>query len=153
MKHLRITLTILTAILASAVGEAKVTLPSIMSDNMVLQRNTRVNIWGKAAPGAEITVVPSWDSRTYTAIADKNGDWITKITTGGAGGPYSISVSDGEPVVLNNILLGEVWICSGQSNMEMQVHGFMHQPVAGGLEAILDAPNHPQMRYFTVGRA
>lgn len=153
MKHLRITLTILTAILASAVGETKVTLPSIMSDNMVLQRNTRVNIWGKAAPGAEITVVPSWDSRTYTAIADKNGDWITKITTGGARGPYSISVSDGEPVVLNNILLGEVWICSGQSNMEMQVHGFMHQPVAGGLEAILDAPNHPQMRYFTVGRA
>lgn len=153
MKNIRSTIAILAIALASITADAKVTLPSVMGDNMVLQRDTQVNIWGKAAPKAKVTVTPSWDGRTYTATADSDGRWIAKVATGNAGGPYSITISDGEPVVLDNILLGEVWICGGQSNMEMQVHGFMHQPVAGGLEAILDAPNHPGMRFFTVGRS
>lgn len=139
--------------LTTLATSAKVTLPSVMGDNMVLQRDTRVNIWGKAAPKAKVTVTPSWDGQTYTTTADTDGRWTTKVATGNAGGPYTITISDGEPVVLENILLGEVWICGGQSNMEMQVHGFMHQPVAGGLEAILDAPSHPDMRFFTVGRS
>lgn len=145
---------LIAAIAAAAVAaEAKVTLPSVMSDNMVLQRDTEVNIWGKAKPGATVTVTPSWSGKSYTAKAGSDGNWLTKVATGNAGGPYSIIISDGEPTVLDNILLGEVWICGGQSNMEMQVHGFMHQPVSGGLEAILDAPNHPEMRFFTVKRA
>lgn len=146
---------ILSALLATAglTAEAKVELPALMADNMVLQRNTEVNIWGKAKPGAKVTVTPSWNNKTYTAKADNDGKWITKVATTDAGGPYSIKISDGEPVTLENVLLGEVWICSGQSNMEMQVHGFMHQHVEGSVDAILDAPNHPEMRFFTVGRA
>lgn len=153
MRSKKSIIALLTLALAAGISEAKVTLPSVMADNMVLQRDTDVNIWGKAAPGAKVTVTPSWSGSTYTATADKDGRWITKIATGNAGGPYSITISDGEPVVLDNVLLGEVWICGGQSNMEMPVQGFMHQPVAGSLEAILDAPNHPEMRFFTVKRS
>lgn len=131
---------------------AKVTLPAVMSDNMVLQRNTDVNIWGKAKPGKKVTVTPSWNGKKYTTVADNQGNWTVKVATGEAGGPYTLKISDGEPVTLSNILLGEVWICGGQSNMEMQVHGYMHQPVAGAVEAITDATNHPQMRFFTVQR-
>ena len=143
----------LTAIAVSIAANAKVTLPSVMGSNMVLQRDTEVNIWGKAAAGTKVTVNPSWDGKTYTVTADKNGKWLARISTGNAGGPYTLTISDGETVTLDNILLGEVWICGGQSNMEMQVHGYMHQPVTGGLEAILDAPKHSQMRFFTVSRA
>lgn len=153
MKLSRITLSVLFALLASVGANAKVTLPAILSDNMVLQRNTDVKLWGKAEPNSTVNVRPSWDDKTYKVKADDKGEWISKIATTDAGGPYTITITDGDPVTLNNILLGEVWVCSGQSNMEMMVHGFMHQPVEGSLDAILDAPNHPGMRFFTVERA
>lgn len=141
------------ALLSASYSDAKVTLPSVISDNMVLQRDSEANLWGKAAPGKKVTVTPSWNGKKYYATAGDDGKWKLKIPTAGAGGPYTIKISDGEPVVLENILLGEVWICGGQSNMEMQVHGFMHQPVKGAVDAIVDAANHPGMRFFTVGRA
>lgn len=153
MKLSSLTLSLLLFLVTFVGANAKVTLPAVLGDNMVLQRNTNANIWGKAKPGATVKVRPSWDNKTYKATADNDGNWKTAIATGYAGGPYSITISDGDQVVLNNVLLGEVWICSGQSNMEMMVHGFMHQPVEGGLDAILDAPNHPDMRFFTVERA
>lgn len=153
MKRMKYLAALAAIAMLPAAAPARVTLPSLMSDNMVLQRDTMASIWGEAAPGATVSITPSWDGATYTAKADKDGRWLAKVRTGKAGGPYSITISDGEPVVLNNVLLGEVWICGGQSNMEMQVHGFMHQPVAGGLEAILDAPDYPTMRMFTVERA
>lgn len=151
LSHLILSLLLCTATLTGA--DAKVTLPAVLGDNMVLQRNTEANLWGKAKPGATITISPSWDNKKYKVKTDKDGNWKTAIVTSDAGGPYNITITDGDKVVLDNILLGEVWICSGQSNMEMMVHGFMHQPVEGGLEAILDAPNHPDMRFFTVERA
>lgn len=153
MMKLRIGSSIVLGLLTVLSAVAKVELPSVMGDNMVLQRNSEVNIWGKATPGSIITLKPSWTSETYSAKADKEGKWLAKVKTVDAGGPYSLSISDGEETILDNILLGEVWICGGQSNMEMQVHGFMHQPVTGGLEAILNATSYPEMRFFTVGRA
>lgn len=132
---------------------AKVTIPSILGSNMVLQRNDKANIWGKASPGAKVNVTTSWDAPTYSAKAHKEGNWLVKVTTGDTGGPYTITISDGESITLDNVLLGEVWVCGGQSNMEMRVQGFMHQPVNGALETILEAPRHPQMRFFTVERA
>lgn len=153
MKLSHLTLSLLLCLSSVMGADAKVTLPAVLGDNMVLQRNTDANIWGKAKPGATIKVNPSWDNKTYKAKADNDGNWTTTIATGDAGGPYTITINDGDKVVLDNILLGEVWICSGQSNMEMMVHGFMHQPVEGALDAILDAPNHPDMRFFTVERA
>jgi sialate O-acetylesterase len=103
---------------------AKVTLSEIFSDNMVLQQQAEAPIWGRAEPGKEIRVVPSWDNQTYAVRSDEAGKWMVKLKTPAAGGgPYSISISDGEELTLKNVLTGEVWICSGQSNMEMSLTG------------------------------
>lgn len=128
----------------------KIRLPSILGDNMVLQRSDTVNIWGWAAPSQNVTVKPSWDNRIYTTKAENNGKWLLQIQTPEAGGPYQIDISDGELLTLKDILIGEVWICSGQSNMEMPVHGFYGQPVVGSLEEIVEASQYPDIRMFTL---
>lgn len=138
------------ALAAALPLSAKVTLPSILGSNMVLQRNTSVNVWGTASAGKQVKITSSWNGKTYTVTADNRGKWDTRISTGEAGGPYTLSFDDGEKLVLDNILLGEVWICSGQSNMEMPVRGFVKQPVEGGVAAIADAMQYPMIRMFTV---
>lgn len=131
---------------------AKVTFPKILCDNMVLKRNTEVNIWGKSTNKKEIRVKTSWNNKTYKGKTDSEGNWIIKVETGDAGGPYTITVDDGEEAFLNNILLGEVWICSGQSNMEFPVSGFINQPNNRSLETILESVRYPNIRMFTVER-
>lgn len=152
MKGFRYMMVVAMAAMSFIMTEAKVKLPSLLGPDMVLQRNTEVNIWGKAKPGAKVSVIPSWSGKIYTVKADKDGRWITRIATADAGGPYSITISDGEPVEIKDVMLGEVWICGGQSNMEMQIHGFMHQAVHGAVDAITGAGRYPKMRLFTVGR-
>lgn len=100
---------------------AKVTLPAIFTDNMVLQQQSDVKIWGKAKPGKAVKVTTSWDGKSYTTTAAASGDWEVRVSTPVAGGPYTVTVSDGKPVELKNVLIGEVWLCTGQSNMEMRV--------------------------------
>lgn len=132
---------------------ARVTLPSLIGDNMVLQRNAEVNIWGKASANKMVTVTVSWDNAKYRAKADGNGDWRVKVKTGDAGGPYRITVSDGSPLTLSGVMLGEVWICSGQSNMEMPLCGFMMQPVENYVEHLMDVPEKAaNLRFFQVPR-
>ena len=97
---------------------AKVKPPQFFSDNMVLQQQSECNIWGKADANKDVIIITSWDNEEYVAKADSKGDFRAKIKTPKAGGPYYITFSDGsEMLELNNILIGEVWICSGQSNM------------------------------------
>ncbi len=141
---------LLTASLSNL--SAKVTLPSLVGDNMVLQRNTEVNIWGKADAGATVTVRTSWNNAKYRTSADSKGNWLAKVQTADAGGPYTITISDGESLTLNGVMLGEVWFCSGQSNMEMPVRGFVAQPVAGSAETIRNSYAHPDIRMFFVER-
>lgn len=129
---------------------AKIKLPSVLGDNMVLQQSTSVNLWGWATPKKNITVKPSWSNHTYKTISTADGKWILHVTTPQAGGPYSIKISDGESLTIKDVLIGEVWICSGQSNMEMPMHGFYGQPVEGTLEDIGDAKLFPNIRMFTV---
>lgn len=100
---------------------AKVTLPAIFTDNMVLQQQSDVKIWGRAKPGKAVKVTTSWDKKTYETVAGTSGDWMTTVSTPVAGGPYTVTISDGKPVELKNVLIGEVWLCTGQSNMEMRV--------------------------------
>lgn len=101
---------------------AKVALHPLFTDNMVLQQQSEVNIWGTASPGKTVYVTTSWNNATYEICSGPDGRWSAAISTPKAGGPYSITVADGrKPVVLENVLIGEVWICSGQSNMEMKV--------------------------------
>jgi len=96
----------------------KIRLPNIFSNDMVLQRNTTVKIWGWANPNEKIILKADWMKSPLTAAADANGNWMIRIKTVKAGGPHKISISGENEIVFNNVLLGEVWICSGQSNME-----------------------------------
>ena len=109
---------------------AKVTLPEIMSDNMVLQQNTKVKIWGKSKANTNISVTPSWSNRNLQTKSDKNGNWVAVLETpAGSFTKHTITISDGEPVTLSNVLIGEVWLASGQSNMEMPLNGFWNNPL------------------------
>lgn len=119
---------------------AKVLFLSVISDNMVLQQQADVSLWGVATPGRKVTVTASWSRcRTVTTSDSRTGKWMVSISTPEAGGPYEITVGDGEKSTLRNVLIGEVWFCSGQSNMEMPVMGFRNQPVRGGAETIAGA--------------
>ncbi len=131
--------------------QAEIKLPSIFGDHMVLQQKTGAAIWGKASPGKTVTVKTSWDDKSYTAHAEKAGDWKLKVETPEAGGPYEITISDGKEMTLQDVLIGEVWLCSGQSNMEMPVKGFRNQPVDNSNEVIATSDNE-SIRLFTVAR-
>ncbi|GAA4212815.1 sialate O-acetylesterase [Pedobacter jeongneungensis] len=91
---------------------------------MVLQQKTNVAIWGKATAGKAVKITVSWNKINYGAIADAIGNWKIKVGTPAYGGPYTITISDGELLELSNVLIGDVWICSGQSNMEMPLAGW-----------------------------
>ena len=100
--------------------QASIKLPAIVGDNMVLQRGVKVNIWGWATKGSEILV--NFNAKTYKTITDASGKWSTKLDATKAGGPYKMTIKgDSSDLSINNILMGEVWICSGQSNMEYQL--------------------------------
>ena len=129
--------------------QAKVVLPPVMSDNMVLQQNSMVQLWGKATPGSTITITPSWNKTPYSVLVDSNGNWKVKIGTTLAGGPYTISFFDGELHTLSNVLLGEVWICSGQSNMQMTLGSSTVDTVTNAKQIIAESDTYPDIRMFT----
>ncbi len=131
---------------------AKVKLPSVLGNNMVLQQQTNVKLWGEALPSAKVAICTSWNHKTYNVRSDSAGKWLANIQTPVAGGPYLITISDGEKLILKNILIGEVWFCSGQSNMEMPVKGFDKQPVDGSNDVIAKAKPEIPIRMFTVKR-
>lgn len=128
---------------------AKIVLPTVLNNNMVLQQQTEVKLWGQANSKASVKIKTSWNEKSYITTSGKNGKWEVKISTPVAGGPYSISISDGEEIVLNNVLIGEVWFCSGQSNMEMPMRGFDRQPVAGSNTVIAKAKAKIPIRIYT----
>ena len=107
-------------VLAGSVS-AKVVLPAIFSDNMVLQQNTQVNLWGKATPGERVSVKASWTDKTVTTKAAADGKWTVKLKTPAAAKGQSVTVSGENTITINNVLVGEVWLCTGQSNMEYPV--------------------------------
>ncbi|MBR2035699.1 MAG: sialate O-acetylesterase, partial [Prevotella sp.] len=132
--------------------QAEVKLPKFFSDNMVLQQQTECNLWGTAAAGKTVVVNTSWDNKTYKVkAAAGDGRFELQVTTPAAGGPYDITFDDGTKHTLSNVLVGEVWICSGQSNMEMQMKGFKMQPVEGTTEELLRCKDKG-LRLFTVKR-
>ena len=134
-------------------AEAKVTLTSIWGDNMVLQQQSEVTFYGKASPGKRVYVSASWNNRKISTVSNQDGRWELVLPTPEAGGPYTITFSDGEELMLKNILIGEVWFCSGQSNMEMPVKGFRGQPVFGSQPYIVSAHPKRPLRLYTVKNA
>ena len=133
---------------------SKIQLSRIFSDNLVLQQLTHVAGWGESKPLSEVEITTSWNkNKIYKKKADEKGKWKMKIVTPKAiNEPQSIIFSDGEELIINNILIGEVWFCSGQSNMEMPLCGFQSQPINDSLDLILNAKPTRPIRTFTVVR-
>ena len=94
---------------------AEVRLPAIFGSNMVLQRNSEVSVWGTATAKSKVTVSTSWNDRSYKTTTDKEGNWKIKVSTPEAGGPYVIILSDGEELLHEYVLIGEVWLCKVRS--------------------------------------
>lgn len=133
--------------LCTSYSDAKVKLHHLISDNMVVQQQTDVRLWGWDSPGKKVSVSVSWSDDTYTAKSDKNGRWMVKVKTPAASmTPLSITFDDGDKTTVSNVLSGEVWVCAGQSNMEMPVKGFGNCPVLNYNKEILDAVNHKGVR-------
>ncbi|MHC4736285.1 MAG: sialate O-acetylesterase, partial [Planctomycetota bacterium] len=118
----------------------------MISDNMVLQRGKKVRIWGWAEPGEKVSVKGSWQWFGTSTKAKDNGKWMVKIQPPKAGGPYEIVLKGNNKITLKNILVGEVWVCSGQSNMQWSVRQ------AANPEQEVAAADYPKIRLFTVKR-
>lgn len=134
--------------------QAEVKLPSLFCDRMVMQQQTDCNLWGTAIADRQVTVTTSWDRHIYKVKSDKSGKWNLTIKTPKAGGPYNLMLNDGKELKdlqIKDILIGEVWICSGQSNMEMPIKGFKGQPVDGSMQTLIDCKDD-NLRLFTVKR-
>ena len=120
---------------------------------MVLQQNTQVNVWGKAAPGEKVTVKASWLDKAVTAKAAANGKWTVKLKTPKAITNQSVTVSGENEITINNVLIGEVWLCTGQSNMEFPVSRHPDVKWNTGMlneaEELKDA-DYPEIRLFHV---
>ncbi len=140
-------LALLTFLLIGCQQKTFIKLPSLVGDHMVLQQLDSVNIWGWSAPEQEISLSTSWNNGSYTITADESGKWIIKVPTTKAGGPYQITIASDTTITLNDILLGEVWVCSGQSNMEWEL-----SKAETGETAVASA-NYPKIRLFQVKRA
>ena len=134
----RLLLSLIICLLSFSLTEAKVRLPNFFSDNMVLQQQSECNIWGWKASGKKVVILTSWDKKSYNVPVNKDGRFQVTIKTPKAGGPYFIGFKDEDYVQLNNVMIGEVWICSGQSNMEMPMKGYKQQPLEGMTEELLN---------------
>jgi sialate O-acetylesterase len=143
-------LLIIALCIGSIATSANVTLPLIFSDNMVLQRNTLIPVWGWADANEKVEV--KFNNQTKTVKADKKGKWMVRLDAETAGGPYELSVKGKNTILIKNILVGEVWLCSGQSNMEFPVG----KPKGWGLpnyEAVAADANYPLIRQIKVAHA
>ncbi|HEY4107441.1 sialate O-acetylesterase [Puia sp.] len=128
-------------------GEANVRLPHVLSSNMVLQQRSQADLWGWCEPGEKIRIVASWNSKVDSVQGSRDGRWKMTLATPAAGGPYTITIKGENTVVLDNILVGEVWVCSGQSNMEMCGNWGLPD-----IKAELPTCNNPNLRFFRIPR-
>lgn len=141
-----ITVSLVLMVAGTAKVVADVSLPAVISDNMVLQQRMKVPIWGWAAPGEKVSVDGNWQSLGALATADKEGKWLVKLETPKAGGPFEITIKGNNTITLANVLIGEVWVCSGQSNMAMAMTR------VANAEQEIAAADYPNIRLFAVER-
>ena len=149
-RHLLTALAVLFSVAAAWAGDLK--FASLLGDNMVLQQRTEARIWGTAAPRATVSVSATWLAEPVTVQADAKGRWEAMLPTPAATfEPQTVAAESGaERVQAANVLIGEVWFCSGQSNMEMTLGGGMGTPVEGALDEIAMAGTHKGVRYLAV---
>ena len=148
-----VTLSVLFFVCQLTYGQAFAGMPSIFSDNMVLQQKTTVPFWGKSKIDGKIKITAAWGQKAE-GKAEKDKPWSLKLKTPKAGGPYEVKVQIGDSVlVYKNVLVGEVWLCSGQSNMEMPLEGWPPKDtIRTSYQSIKNSEN-PNIRLFTVTRS
>ncbi|MDD4969088.1 MAG: sialate O-acetylesterase [Paludibacter sp.] len=129
---------------------AKVIMPVLFSNNMVLQQNTQAPVWGVCNANRKVKVLTGWNNKTYETVSDQSGKWKLKVETPAAGGPFILKVSAEETLTFNNVMIGEVWLCSGQSNMEMPVSGWAK---VANYEQEIATADHSNIRLFQVEKA
>jgi sialate O-acetylesterase len=127
-------------------------LPSLIGDNMVLQQKSEVSFWGKTSPDRKVSITASWNVKAE-ALADKDGKWNAKIKTPEAGGPYTINISTKDSSLdVKNVMIGEVWFCSGQSNMEMPLEGWPPTDTVMNSAKSIATADVPEIHLFNVAR-
>lgn len=134
--------------LCMASSNAAVRLPSIIGSHMVLQQKSTVKLWGWSAPAENITIKADWDTTTYKVVASRGARWVAEIKTPAAGGPYRIRIKGNNEILLEDVLIGEVWVCGGQSNMEWSADQGLKQ-------AKEESPNatNDKIRFFYVPKS
>ena len=133
-------------------AKAAIKLPSLIANNMVLQQNTKVALWGWADAAEKVSITTSWNNKTITVTPDASGKWITYVATTKAGGPYTITFKGNNEIKVENVLLGEVWLASGQSNMEFFVAKTRSASYTGVIdyEKEIKEANFPNIRQIDV---
>ena len=127
-------------------NKVSLSLPSIFSDQMILQRETEVSFWGKSSPKENIKITGSWGSSSST-IADNSGKWQLKLSTPSAGGPYEVEVNDSKnSIIYKDVLIGEVWLASGQSNMQWKLNQCKN--CIDNQDDEIENANYNQIRFF-----
>jgi len=135
-----------------ALATTTLSVNALISDHMVLQRNESVNIWGNASSGENVNVLTSWGQSAKTTT-DQSGNWLAQIQTPEAGGPYEIHVvGQREKIEITDVMIGEVWLASGQSNMEMSMKGYPPTDLIDNAEQEIASAHFPEIRMFKVAR-
>jgi sialate O-acetylesterase len=143
---------ILIALTGCGKKSANLELPSLIGDNMILQQKTDIEIWGKASPGYKIDVSASWKTKGE-AVSGEDGKWSVLLATPEAGGPYTITIAAKDTsLTINNVLIGEVWVCSGQSNMEMPLAGWPPNDTVMYSAQTIASASVPEIHLFNVQR-
>ncbi len=137
--------------ISQLLNAADLKLPSVLGSHMVLQQQGSAAVWGWAEAGATVSVKASWLGTAGLTTANNDGKWKISLLTPKAGGPYEIIISADTTFILKDVMIGEVWVCSGQSNMEMPVKGYRSQPVTGSTDCIAHGSDK-NIRLFTVKR-
>ena len=139
----------LVLICSNMIVNAQTNVSSFFSDGMILQQQKSINFWGIDSAGTKIHVESSWGETSQTTTST-NGKWKLQLTTPTAGGPHNITIKGSSTVTINDVLIGEVWVCSGQSNMQIPLRGGLDGNfIEGGLDAIVNSKND-RIRFFTV---
>jgi sialate O-acetylesterase len=140
-------LSIICLLLSVLSSHANITLPSVIASNMVLQQNASVKLWGWGDPNEKVLITNSWNGKTDSTTVNENAKWQVSINTPSAGGPYTITIRGYNRIVLTNILIGEVWVSSGQSNMEYSYRWGLPQ-----MKEEFPIANKLNIRFFNIPR-
>jgi len=152
MKQTGILIVLIMTLISCQRIPSNLELPLLISDRMILQQKSDVKIWGTANPGHRIDVVASWDAKA-SAKTGKDGKWLVTLPAPAAGGPYTMTISGKDTsIIIYEILSGEVWFCSGQSNMEMPLEGWPPVDTVMHSEAAIQSAVLPEIRLFNVQR-